>query len=249
MKKVLTIAAATILMASVAHASGDHHKPHWGYTGHEGPANWGELDDAYHTCAVGKSQSPINIGQAPHAEAKGVKQHYGNTPLKIVNNGHTIQVNYGAGSTMDVDGKAYRLLQFHFHSPSEHTQNGSAYPMEAHLVHQAEDGSLAVVGVFLKEGKENPFISKIWKHLPHEVNHEVAVKEELNVADFLPAKKAYFHYSGSLTTPPCSEGVKWFVMDEQVEVSKDQVKQFLGLINENARPVQPLNGREVHHRM
>jgi len=250
MKKTLTIAlAASLCVAGVAYASGGH-KAHWGYTGHEGPSHWSSLDDNYHACAAGNRQSPIDIGSAAHAEFKGVSQSYASTPLKLVNNGHTIQVNYAKGSTMTLEGKDYQLAQFHFHSPSEHTQGGSAYPMEAHLVHVAADGSLAVVGVFMKEGHENSFISQIWDHLPHEVGHEVSVSgSNLNVADFLPAKKAFFHYNGSLTTPPCSEGVKWFVMDEQVEVSKAQVKQFLGLIHENARPVQPANGRFLLHRM
>jgi len=175
---------------------------------------------------------------------------YQATPLKVVNNGHAIQVNYGAGSTLTVDGKTYHLAQFHFHSPSEHTQDGKPYAMEAHLVHKADDGSLAVVGVFLKEGKENPFLARIWGHLPTEVNHEMTVAgTEVNVADLLPAKKAFFNYSGSLTTPPCSEGVTWLVMDRSVEVSKAQADKFRGLIHENARPVQPLNDRKVRHRM
>lgn len=250
MRKTLTVAfVATLLTAAVAHASDDH-KPHWGYSGHAGPEHWGELEESYHQCAMGKTQSPINITGGPHRDTQAVAQRYGSAPLKIVNNGHTIQVNYAGGSAMTVDGKEYDLVQFHFHSPSEHTQEGSPYPMEGHLVHKAQDGSLAVVGVFMKEGRENPFIQQIWAHLPHEVNHEVSVEgASLNVADFLPANKAFFNYSGSLTTPPCSEGVNWLVMDQPVEVSAAQVKQFLDLVHENARPVQPLNGRPVAHRM
>jgi carbonic anhydrase len=252
MRKLWITAAAALLLAGNAYAEMEGHgdAPHWGYTGEGAPAHWGELDAKYEMCAKGMHQSPINITGAPHMDAPAITMQYQATPLKVVNNGHAIQVNYGAGSTLTVDGKTYHLAQFHFHSPSEHTQDGKPYAMEAHLVHKADDGSLAVVGVFLKEGKENPFLARIWSHLPTEVNHEMTVAgTEVNVADLLPAKKAFFNYSGSLTTPPCSEGVTWLVMDRSVEVSKAQADKFRGLIHENARPVQPLNDRKVRHRM
>ena len=192
----------------------------------------------------------MDIADGAPAQAAPVAMQYQATPLKVVYNGHTVQVNYGAGSTLTVDGKTYHLAQFHFHSPSEHTRQGAPFPMEAHLVHKADDGSLAVVGVFLKEGAENPVLAKIWPHLSGEVNHEKSVEGvEVNVADLLPAEKGFYNYSGSLTTPPCSEGVTWLVMDRSVEVSKAQVDQFLGLVHPNARPVQPLHDRDVKHRM
>ncbi|MDH4229124.1 MAG: carbonic anhydrase family protein [Nitrospirota bacterium] len=229
-----------------AHGGGDH-KPHWGYIGEAGPANWGDLSGDYHACKAGQSQSPIDIGNAPHQDAKPLAISYKPTRMRVVNNGHTIQANYDAGSTLTLDGKQFNLLQFHFHSPSEHTREKSAFPMEVHLVHKAEDGTLAVVGVFIKQGKENPFLAAIWKNMPTEVDHEQG-EGNLNVADFLPSNKAFWNYSGSLTTPPCSEGVNWFVMDQPVEASEAQIKKFLGLVHENARPVQPLHDRKLIHR-
>lgn len=259
MKKQIWIALAASLVLSCpayaeseGHGSGeaDEHQLHWGYTGEAGPEHWGSLDEAYHTCKEGMSQSPIDISTAPHQDATALVMDYKGVPLSIINNGHTIQVNYASGSTLTVDGKTYHLAQFHFHSPSEHTYKANPYPMEAHLVHKADDGSLAVVGVLIKEGKENPFLANIWSHLPHEVNQLMFVSDKtINVADFLPGDKAFWNYSGSLTTPPCSEGVKWFVMDKSVEASHAQVQEFLNLIGENARPVQPINDRSVVHRM
>jgi carbonic anhydrase len=249
---IAAVAALLLTAGGTARAEEGHggHGSHWGYTGEAGPAHWGELSEAYHMCAQGMHQSPVDIANGADADAAPVAMQYQATPLKVVYNGHTVQVNYAAGSDLTVDGKTYHLAQFHFHSPSEHTQDGKPYAMEAHLVHKADDGSLAVVGVFLKEGKENPFLARIWGHLPTEVNHEMTVAgTEVNVADLLPAKKAFFNYSGSLTTPPCSEGVTWLVMDRSVEVSKAQADKFRGLIHENARPVQPLNDRKVRHRM
>jgi carbonic anhydrase len=248
----LVVAAALALAGAPAHAESEapHGGGHWGYTGEAGPAHWGEMSEAYETCAAGRSQSPIDIGRAGHADSAPPRMQYGPTPLKIVNNGHTIQVNYGAGSTLVTDGKTYKLAQFHFHSPSEHHVDGKPRAMEAHLVHQADDGSLAVVGLLLQEGGANPFLEKIWPSIPTEVGHEVEVPNTMvNAADLVPARPGFFHYSGSLTTPPCSEGVRWFVIDEPGTVSEAQVKRFLGVIHENARPVQPLNGRVIEHRM
>lgn len=249
-KKLYAVIGASVLLATTAWAS-DPHKAHWGYMGEEGPAHWGDLSDAYETCREGMKQSPINISDAPHMDAESLSMSYKATPMDVVNNGHTIQVNYAAGSSMTVDGKTYQLLQFHFHSPSEHTYKGSPYPLEAHLVHKADDGSLAVVGVLIKEGaKDNPVLADVWAHMPREAGGTMKMDSmSVNVADLLPGKKAYWNYSGSLTTPPCSEGVNWFVMDKSVEASAAQVKQFLSVIHENARPVQPLNDRGVRHRM
>lgn len=253
-RRVWIAAVAALVLATNAYAAEKGHEGghggHWGYTGETGPAHWGDLSEAYHMCKAGTHQSPVDIRDAKHMDAPAVAMKYQATPLKVVNNGHTIQVNYAGGSTLTVDGKVYELAQFHFHNPSEHTQNGKPALMEAHLVHKAADGSLAVVGVFLKEGAENPVLARIWPHLPSEVNHEKAVEgTQVNVDDLLPAKRAYFNYSGSLTTPPCSEGVTWLVMDQSVEVSRAQADKFLGLIHSNARPVQPLNDRAVRHRM
>jgi len=244
------IAAAALALAAApvrAESEAPHGGGHWGYTGETGPAHWGEVSE---TCEAGREQSPISIGRTSHADAAAPRMEYDATPLKIVNNGHTVQVDYGAGSRLVTDGKTYQLAQFHFHSPSEHQTEGMSHAMEVHLVHKAEDGSLAVVGLLLDEGAANPFLEKIWPKLPSEVNHEVEVQgASVNVAELLPERPGFFAYEGSLTTPPCSEGVRWFVIDTPGTVSKAQVERFLGLVHENARPVQPLGGRMVEHRM
>jgi len=247
----LALAAAPARADSDAPIAGGHDGGgHWGYAGEAGPAHWGELSDDYQACAAGHEQSPIDIGRTSHADSAAPRMQYGPAPLKIVNNGHTVQVNYGAGSTLVTDGKTYQLVQFHFHSPSEHRVEGAPYAMEAHLVHRAEDGSLAVVALLLKEGAANPFLDRIWPNVPAEVGREVEVPgAPIDVADLVPARPGFFYYNGSLTTPPCSEGVRWFVIDEPGTVSKAQVDRFLGFVHENARPVQPLGGRRVEHRM
>jgi methyl-accepting chemotaxis protein/carbonic anhydrase len=219
---------------------------HWGYNGHEGPANWGDLAPEYAVCKTGLSQSPINIDQTIPADLAAIQFAYQEVPLKIVNNGHTVQVNYPAGSSIVADGKSYQLLQFHFHSPSENVRQGSAYPLEMHLVHKASDGQLGVVGVFFEEGAPNPVLEQIWRHLPTQVGHEQQISgKAVNAALLLPRIGSYYHFDGSLTTPPCSEGVKWYVMQNPLSISRAQVEKFLGLVSENARPAQPLHSRPV----
>ncbi len=171
---------------------------------------------------------------------------YNATPLSIVNNGHTIQVNYSGDSFIKMGSKTFNLLQFHFHSPSENTVDGKPYKMEAHLVHKDANGQLAVVGVFIKEGKENHFIKTLWNNLPSEINKENFVNSvSINANDLLPSDGSYYHLSGSLTTPPCSENVNWNVLRTPIEVSAEQVKKFVSLIGHNARPTQPLNRRAI----
>jgi len=224
------------------------HAIHWGYTGEGSPDNWSTLKPEYQVCANGKNQSPIDIQKAVKSKTlKDIQFNYKDTNLGVLNNGHTIQVNYAPGSFAVIGGKKYNLLQFHFHSPSEHTLSGKPYPLEMHLVHKGADG-LAVVGVFFKDGKENPFLKDIWANMPSEHNKPKATSVKINALKALPAKKGYFHYSGSLTTPPCSEGVNWNVLSTPVEASGSQVKSFLDLIKANARPVQPLNGRVIQEK-
>ncbi|MFQ5507857.1 MAG: carbonic anhydrase [Leptospirillia bacterium] len=248
-KRILIAVAAYFALAATAWAGSGGHGSHWGYTGEAGPSHWGDLNDDYHVCKEGMKQSPINIDSATHRDKVSLAMNYKATAVSVLNNGHTIQVNYEPGSSMTVDGKTYNLLQFHFHSPSEHTYKGNPYPLEAHLVHKADDGSLAVVGVFFKEGAENPLLSKVWSAMPKKAGETMKGMGAVNIADVLPNPKAYWNYSGSLTTPPCSEGVNWFVMDKSIQASKAQIEQFLGVIHENARPVQPYHGRSVDHRM
>jgi len=227
--------------------AGEHgHGPHWGYEGHGGPAHWAELEKENAVCGAGQRQSPIDIANATNAGLAPIAFDYRDAALEILNNGHTIQVNRGEGSSISVDGEKYELVQFHFHTPSENTVGGKPFDMELHLVHKNAQGRLAVVGIFMKAGAENVVLGKAWGHMPSHAGHtEQVASVSINPADLLPANRTYTGFNGSLTTPPCSEGVKWFVMQDAVEVSSAQVKQFAQVVGSNARPTQPLNGRFV----
>jgi len=231
--------------ASAASHSGSH-AAHWSYSGEGAPHAWGQLKEEYATCSTGKSQSPIDISPVTVANIDDIKFDYKSSKVKLSNNGHTIKVSYDAGSSITVNDKKYNLLQFHFHSPSEHTVGGKHYDMVAHLVHQATDGQLGVIGVMMKIGKENYFLRQLWKNLPEASGEEFESNSvKIRVENLLPKSGTYFNYSGSLTTPPCSEGVNWMVLAQPVNVSEAQVKAFTDMFPLSVRPVQPLNGRVV----
>ncbi len=230
-------------------ASHSAHTAHWSYTGAEGPASWGDLSPAYEVCKNGRNQSPVDI-----LNPVGVKRldplefAYAPAPLEILNNGHTIQVNYAPGSHVTAGGVRYQLLQFHFHSPSENQVKSRPFPLEMHLVHKDDAGKLAVVGVFFETGSGQPVLASVWEHMPEQkVEAPIQTGETVDANALLPppGKRAYYHFSGSLTTPPCSEGVNWFVLESPLQVSQQQVDRFLEVIGANARPVQSLNGRVV----
>ncbi len=246
--RVINIIWATLLVVicafHLAHASAGG--VHWSYEGKDGPRNWGNLSPDFVTCKTGMSQSPIDISQTVKVNLGPIEFDYKNDFLKIINNGHTIQVNHSSNSYIRVAGKVYKLLQFHFHAPSENTYGGSPYDMEMHLVHKSDAGELAVVGIFLKKGSPNSTIQSLWANLPHQLNHEQAVHQvQVSPSDLLPFNGSYYHFSGSLTTPPCSENVQWYVMKTPIDVGHDQVEKFLALIGPNARPTNALNGRTV----
>ncbi len=223
------------------------HMGRWSYAGPTGPAYWADLKAEYAACKEGQQQSPVDLAGAVRGTLPPLQFHYAPTPLEIVNNGHTIQINYAPGSTLTVDGRQYELLQFHFHSQSEHTVGGQPLGMEAHLVHRNAQGRLAVVGVFMQEGAPNAFLQPIWSNLSDEEDVRSIPGVTVNIADFLPKDQSYYRYPGSLTTPPCTEGVAWYMLQTPVEVSADQIAQFAALFPPtNARPVQPLYGRPVH---
>jgi len=223
-----------------------HKAVHWSYSGAGAPQFWGDLKPEFGTCGSGKHQSPIDISTATITALPKIQFDYHATPLRVVNNGHSIQVNYQRGSSVVVDGKRYDLMQIHFHTPSEHTMGGKAYPMVAHLVHKAADGELLVIAVLMQAGAGNPLIERIWQQLPSEAGQmKIADEQSINVAGLLPKDATYFTYTGSLTTPPCTEGVKWIVLSAPVTVSEAQVDRFAALFPHNARPVEPLNGRTV----
>lgn len=252
-RHVVSIASAILLCfgfsifgspAGAQQKSSDH--PHWGYTGEEGPEHWGDLEPDYATCKTGKRQSPIDIEGAKPAELPAIHFEYQVSPLKIINNGHTIQINYEPGSTMTVGGKQYSLVQFHFHHPSEEKIAGKQYDLVAHLVHKDAQGNLAVVAILFESGQPNPFLDLLWKNVPKETGKEVVNKKiNLNVADLLPPDRDYFTFDGSLTIPPCSEGVTWYVMKSPVELSPEEIATFAKWYPDNARPIQATNGREI----
>jgi carbonic anhydrase len=219
----------------------EKHVAHWDYEGEMGPENWGK---EFPTCGKGKSQSPLNI-KGPFEKVRyNVVPEYKLGPLKILNNGHTIQVNVAPGSKIRIDGIAFDLLQFHFHRPSEEHINGKPSAMVIHFVHKNDAGELAVLGVLLQEGNENPGIKTLWSYAPPKEGPEVAPDNvAFNPTNLLPREMEFFHYDGSLTTPPCTEKVKFFILKSQVNVSKEQVTSFP--FKMNARPVQPLNERKI----
>ncbi|MBM3224681.1 MAG: carbonate dehydratase [Candidatus Tectomicrobia bacterium] len=232
--------------ASASHSTAGAPQVHWGYSGAGGPEQWGELDTGYAACKLGKAQSPVDIVHTAPTVVESLTFQYQTTPLALVHNGHTIQANVSAENAIQVHGKPYKLVQFHLHTPSEHTIGGKQYPMELHLVHKNDAGQLAVVGVLMQPGTPHPVLQTLLKHLPREVNQEKTVPQvRLVLNDILPASPQYYHYNGSLTTPPCSEGVAWFVMKTPVEVSAEQIAQFTAAMQQNARPVQPLHQRIV----
>ncbi|MGL1902053.1 MAG: carbonic anhydrase family protein, partial [Fibrobacterales bacterium] len=217
---------------------------HWSYGGSDGPNNWGDLSPDFEQCQMGNAQSPINVTKTTSSHMDAIEFDYNNTPLHIVNNGHTIQVNYTKDSFVRIKGVVYKLLQFHFHSPSENAVKSKLYDLEMHLVHQASDGTLGVVGVLFSQGKSNPIIEQIWENMPRSKG-EVAVDAYINASKLLPKNGSYFYWKGSLTTPPCSEGVEWHLLTTPLSVSKSQVKRFNALFGPNNRPLQPLHGRSV----
>lgn len=232
--------AASLSFTALAGAEG-----HWGYTGEHGPEHWGHMKKEFATCASGKEQSPIDIGDAAKGDLVKIDFNYKATAAKVLNNGHTIQVNFEPGNTIKIGSQTYNLLQYHFHSPSENTIQKKAYDMEVHLVHRNDNGELAVVGVMMQAGNSNAALEPVWTATPKEANKEVALTAQVNPGDLLPATQSFYHFKGSLTTPPCSEGVNWFVMKDPITVSADQVKAFVATVGHNARPVQALNTRKV----
>jgi carbonic anhydrase len=250
MRSMLTAAAcaAALVAAGCSHAPATTGKPHWSYEGHGGAAHWAELDPAFKTCATGREQSPVNIETrlvAPAGDAKPLRLGYAASAGTVVNNGHTIQVDLANGGALTLDDGAYRLLQFHFHTPSEEQIDGQSYPLVAHLVHRSEQGQLAVVGVLFKVGQENAALKPVFAQLPAQADTKRPLDAPIDPAALLPADRAHYTLAGSLTTPPCSEGVRWHVLKTPVELSAAQLSAFKTLYAMNARPVQPLNGRTV----
>lgn len=222
-------------------------KPEWSYKKGAGdPIHWGQLNPAYAKCSTGTTESPIDIKGAKPADLPALKMDYKAVPLNIIDSGHSIQVNYAPGSTLTVGDKVYTLKQFHFHHPGEEHLAGEKFPMVAHLVHADADGHLAVVAILFQEGAANPVLKTIWKDIPAEKGKTADVPGvTVNVTDLLPTSLGYYTYMGSLTTPPCSEGVTWYVLKAQGTLSAEEVAAFARHYPMNARPIQPTNGRKI----
>lgn len=229
-----------------AHAEGG--EVHWSYEGVNGPQAWGKLKPEFNVCALGKRQSPINIEDSSTLQgpAEPLLFNYTASSGSVVNNGHTIQVDLYGDNSVTVRGSTYKLLQFHFHTPSEEQINYRNYAMVAHLVHKNNEGQLAVVAVLLDAGVANALIDKVWTYMPLDTNDRVRMPVGLiDMNELLPKDQRYYQFMGSLTTPPCTEGVLWMVLKQPTPVSREQIKLFTQLFPRNARPVQAVNGRAV----
>ena len=219
--------------------------PHWTHEGAAGPEVWGRLKPEFATCATGKRQSPIDLRDGIRVDLEPVRFDYRPSAFRVIDNGHTVQVNVAAGNHIEVLGRRYELQQFHFHRPSEERIAGRQFDMDAHLVHKDEQGRLAVVAVLLERGGAQPVVQTVWNNLPLEKGEEQPARVSIDLNELLPADRGYFIYMGSLTTPPCSEGVVWMVMKTPVGISDDQLGIFSRLYPMNARPIQAAGGRMV----
>jgi carbonic anhydrase len=251
-----SLVIAAVLAPASAHAQW---KTRWNYEGPTGAKYWSQLDPDYAICNVGKEQSPIDIQSAEKAELPALRFDSKSAPLKYLqNNGYTIRVNYhdapGVGNFLIVGDNRYQLTQFHFHRPSEEFVRGRSYDMVAHLMYKSSDGKVAGVAVLLTAGRANATIQQIWDHMPKtegkvlpDFSHaeEEIPGVEIDPAGLLPRDTAYYTYMGSVTAPPCTEGVTWFVLKAPVEISAEQIDAFAKLYQHDVRPLQPLNGRVV----
>ncbi len=231
----------TAAKAGPGHAAAGH----WSYQGDAGPQSWGKLKPEFAKCASGERQSPIDIRDGMKLQLDPVQFEYRPSSFRVIDNGHTVQVNVAGGNTIEVMGRRYSLVQFHFHRPSEERIDGRQFEMVAHLVHKDMEGRLAVVAVLFDQGSAHPLVQTVWNNLPLEKGEEIPARAMLDMNALLPAERNYFTYMGSLTTPPCSEGVLWMVMKQPVQISPEQIGIFARLYPMNARPIQSASGRII----
>lgn len=241
----MVVLAGCATAAPPSHDAGDRHDP-WGYGGDTGPERWGGLHADFALCGTGTMQSPVDLANPTRADLPDLQFDYRPTPLRSVNKGHTLQVEYQPGSTLVVGSTRYELLQFHFHTPAEHRLRGMEFPAELHLVHRGPDGGLAVVGVLIQRGDRNEALHPLWSNLPGRVGQERHVPSmSIDAGALLPASREHYRYPGSLTTPPCTEGVQWHVLQEPIQMSAEQIASLDAAIGTSNRPVQPLGSREL----
>lgn len=238
-----------------AHHDETHGAVHWGYEGDEGPEHWADLSPEFSVCASGREQSPIDLSGATSVSGEQIDRLVGEVVvtadqraevMDIVNNAHTIQVTPDVDVAIVIDGIRFGLAQYHFHAPSEHAIAGQRYPLEAHFVTSNADGELAVLGVLYEAGEHEPGFDVIVSNLPRGEGEERHLENvEVDIEELRPLQETFYAYSGSLTTPPCSEGVRWFVFAEPEQLSSEQLDAIAALLPDNARPLQPLNEREL----
>lgn len=242
--KIKTIATLAMMIGSGIAIAGDG--AHWGYSGHAGPEHWGEINPAFSACKTGTVQTPIDVVGSADADLPRIGFHYRPGGHDEIHNGHTIQVDYDEGSSITLDGREYTLKQFHFHTPSENHIDGKEFPMEAHLVHVDDEGHLAVIAVMFEEGPENLALSTPWAVMPMAPGRTEHLARKASAEALLPANRDYYRFEGSLTTPPCTEGVAWLVMKHPVSASHGQLVKFARAMGHpNNRPIQALNARVV----
>lgn len=244
----MRIPALLAFMVGMAVAAGAQNTAHWDYSGKTGPLNWGKLDPAYKACSQGHEQSPIDIHGAHLNKAlQPIEFHYVAGPVTLENNGHTVLVHVNPGSYIVAGGVRYNLEQFHFHHPGEEAVKGKLTDMDAHLVHKSADGKVAVIAVRLSEdpGDANATLSTLWEHLPTTEGATDKVTNMVNPGGLLPADRGYWTYTGSLTAPPCTEGVQWFVLEQELSISRAQLRAFAALYKINSRPLQDTHGRRI----
>lgn len=241
------VLATACLAAWASAAAAESGAPAWSYHGEAGPAQWAALAPEFATCGSGKSQSPIDLGAGGRRGPQPkVVIDYRPLPLTVLHNGHTVQVEVANGSRITIDGKAFELLQFHFHTPSEHVVDGKPYPAEVHFVHRAADGELAVIGAFIADRPGNAALAEVVAHAPAGKSPAMTYSwVTIDPAAIMPAPASFWSYGGSLTTPACGEGVRWMVQRQPLALSRQHVDALRAAMGENARPVQPLNGRAV----
>jgi carbonic anhydrase len=244
--RLIGIVCCTFVLIVRSAAQEQHPAHNWDYGEAHGPSHWGDLNPEFTQCKMGHQQSPIDIRNPRKEALPAIQFNYKPSPLHIIDNGHTIQVNYAPGSFILVGKTKYALRQFHFHRPSEEKINGQGFDMTLHLVHMDENGKLAVVAVLLQEGTDNALVRELWSNLPQEKEkEELFDKIQIDISSILPADRGYYTFSGSLTTPPCSEDVVWFVLKHPVTISAAEIDRFSQLYRNDARPTQPSYDRVV----
>jgi carbonic anhydrase len=239
------LGAATAIGLTVATSAPAAAAPRWSYYGADGPDRWAALSNAFATCGSGREQSPIDLTRATDRDLANPQMAYQAGEARIVDDGHTVEVDLDGGNVLTLDGVPYRLAQLHFHSPSEHTVNGNSFAVELHLVHRGDSGAVAVVGVFIAGGSQNPGLVPVLAALPSKEGREVRLREPFDPTTLLPDDRRAYRYAGSLTTPPCTEGVSWVVMATPIQASGQQIAALARALEGNNRPSQALGDRAV----